>query len=191
MNSLIQQFTNSIFGEVRSILINREPWFVGADVARCLGYSNTRDALIKHVDNEDKSTVAIHDGSQNRNMIIINESGLYSLILRSNMPIAKEFKHWVTSEVLPTMRKIGFDNALQMLQQENIRLQQRNGELEMSLGLKNNEIGYIYHYIIHNPNISLDDKIASFRYDPDPEGIIGIDVNEDVYKFMNAYGIRR
>ncbi len=95
--------------EVRTLKIDDEPYFVGKDVASILGYSNTRDALNKHVDSEDKNTVAIHDGITrgNPNQVVINESGLYSLILSSKMPNAKKFKRWVTSEVLPTIRKHG------------------------------------------------------------------------------------
>lgn len=100
-------FTSPEFGTIRTMEINGETWFVGKDVAEILGYSNTRDALAKHVDDEDKATVAIHDGSQNRNVTVINESGLYSLILSSKLPTAKKFKHWVTSEVLPSIRKTG------------------------------------------------------------------------------------
>lgn len=94
---------------VRALEIKNEPWFIGKDVASILGYSNTRDALAKHVDAEDKNTVVIHDGITrgNPNQTIINESGLYSLILSSKMPSAKKFKHWVTSEVLPSIRKHG------------------------------------------------------------------------------------
>ena len=103
----IQIFRSPEFGQVRTLVKNGEPWLVGKDVAEALGYSNTRDALIKHVDSEDKSDVAIHDGSQNRNMTAINESGLYSLIMGSKLPNAKKFKHWVTSEVLPSLRKTG------------------------------------------------------------------------------------
>lgn len=103
----IKIFENAEFGSVRTLEVNGEPYFVGKDVAEILGYSNTRDALVRHVDTEDKADVAIHDGSQNRNMTIINESGLYSLILSSKLPKAKEFKHWVTGEVLPSIRKHG------------------------------------------------------------------------------------
>ena len=103
----IKIFDNPEFGKVRTMEINGEPYFVGKDVAEILGYSNPRDALSKHVDDEDKATVAIHDGSQNRNLTTINESGLYSLILSSKLPNAKKFKHWVTSEVLPSIRKHG------------------------------------------------------------------------------------
>ena len=103
----IQVFENTEFGKVRTVLINNEPYFVGKDVAEALGYSNTRDSLAKHVDNEDKNTVAIRDGKGNPNQILINESGLYSLILGSKLEGAKKFKRWVTSEVLPSIRKTG------------------------------------------------------------------------------------
>lgn len=103
------QLFNFEGNRVRTLKINDEPYFVGKDVASILGYSNTRDALNKHVDSEDKNTVAIHDGITrgNPNQVVINESGLYSLILSSKMPNAKRFKHWVTSEVLPAIRKHG------------------------------------------------------------------------------------
>ena len=86
-----------------------ETWFVGKDVAEALGYSNTRDALSKHVDDEDKTTVAIRDTGSNykSQAIFINESGLYSLVLSSKLPQARVFKHWVTSVVLPAIRKTG------------------------------------------------------------------------------------
>lgn len=106
MNEL-KIFENPEFGEVRTIERDGEPWFVGKDVAAALGYSNPRDALSVHVDIMDKATVAIHDGSQNRWMAIINESGLYSLILSSKLPTAKAFKRWITSEVIPSIRKHG------------------------------------------------------------------------------------
>ena len=103
----IKIFDNPEFGKVRTMEINGEPYLVGKDVAEILGYSNTRDALTKHVDSEDKNTVAICDGKGNPNQTVINESGLYSLILSSKLPKAKEFKRWVTSEVLPSIRKHG------------------------------------------------------------------------------------
>mgnify|MGYP005914516035 FL=1 len=107
MENQLQVFNNVEFGQVRTIVKNEEVWFVGKDVAEALGYSNTRDALTKHIDNEDRADVAIHDGRQNRSMIIINESGLYSLVFSSKLPSAKKFKHWVTREVLPSIRKTG------------------------------------------------------------------------------------
>ena len=107
MNEL-KIFSNSDFGEVRTLSIDGEPWFVGKDVADILGYTNPRDALAKHVDDEDKNTVAICDGTPgNPNTTVINESGLYSLVLSSKLPTAKKFKRWVTAEVLPAIRKNG------------------------------------------------------------------------------------
>lgn len=93
--------------QVRALEIKNEPWFVGKDAANILGYSRTADALKAHVDDEDKLTRQFTDSGQSRKMYIINESGLYSLILSSKMPNAKKFKHWVTSEVLPAIRKHG------------------------------------------------------------------------------------
>jgi prophage antirepressor-like protein len=103
--SNIEIFRHEQFGEVRAVDINGTGWLVGKDVAEKLGYVNTRDALSKHVDEDDKADVAIRDGSQNRNMTVINESGLYSLVLSSKLPGAKAFKKWVTSDVLPSIRR--------------------------------------------------------------------------------------
>ncbi len=103
----LQVFKNEEF-EVRTVEADKGPWFVGKDVATILGYTNTRKALADHVDPEDKNTVTIRDGiAGNPNQTIINESGLYSLILGSKLPSAKRFKHWVTSEVLPAIRRNG------------------------------------------------------------------------------------
>ena len=110
MNQL-QVFSNERLGKIRTMNINGQPYFVGKDIAEALGYSNTRDALARHVDDEDKNTVVIPDGIGNPNKTVINESGLYSLILSSKLPKAKEFKHWVTSEVLPSIRKTGGYNS--------------------------------------------------------------------------------
>lgn len=106
MNEL-QIFKNTEFGEVRVIEQNGEPWFVGKDIADILGYSNTRDALAKHVDSEDKGVAKCDTLGGRQEVTIINESGLYSLVLSSKLPEAKKFKRWVTSEVLPAIRKHG------------------------------------------------------------------------------------
>lgn len=103
----LQVFSNVEFGSVRSLMVNGEPFFVGKDVAEILGYKDTADALKRHVDDEDKLTRCFTDSGQGREMYIINESGLYSLILSSKLPSAKRFKRWVTSEVLPAIRKHG------------------------------------------------------------------------------------
>lgn len=103
----MQQLFNFNGQQVRTVTINDEPYFVGKDVATILGYSNTRDALLHHVDDEDKGVAKLDTLGGRQNQTIINESGLYSLILSSKLPTAKEFKHWVTSEVLPAIRKHG------------------------------------------------------------------------------------
>lgn len=105
MNEL--QLFNFENHEVRSLLINSEPWFIGKDVAETLGYTDTNQAIRKHVDDEDKLSRRFDGSGQGREMVIINESGLYCLVLSSKLPSAKKFKRWVTSEVLPALRKIG------------------------------------------------------------------------------------
>ena len=98
MNELTYVFQETT---VRTMMIESEPWFVGTDVATALGYSNPRDALARHVDEEDKNTVVIHDGTPgNPNVVIINEPGVYSLTFSSQLESAKKFKHWVTHDVL-------------------------------------------------------------------------------------------
>ena len=106
MNEL-QVFKNEEFGEVRSLKIGDEPWFVGKDVADILGYTNSRKAISDHVDDEDKGVTKCDTLGGKQDLTIINESGLYSLILSSKLPAAKKFKRWVTSEVLPAIRKTG------------------------------------------------------------------------------------
>jgi prophage antirepressor-like protein len=108
----ITTFNNEEFGNVRTLTIDGEPWFVGKDIAECLGYTNTRDALWKHVEDEDKqqilkSQIATLENVPNRGLTFINESGIYSLIFGSKLESAKKFKRWVTSEVLPSLRKTG------------------------------------------------------------------------------------
>ena len=106
MSNLIT-FENMEFGKLTVMEKDGEFFFIGKEVAEKLGYSNTRDALVRHVDIADKADVVFHDGRQRRSMVSINESGLYSLILSSKLPQAKEFKRWVTTEVLPSIRKNG------------------------------------------------------------------------------------
>ena len=103
----LQIFKNPEFGAIRTVERNGEPWFVGKDVADNLGYTNAPKAIRDHVDDEDKLTERIVLSGQNRQAIFINESGLYSLVLSSKLPDAKRFKRWVTSEVIPSIRKNG------------------------------------------------------------------------------------
>lgn len=103
----MQIFKNDDFGKIRATEIDGEPWFVGKDIAEVLGYSNPRKAMGDHIDDEDKGVTKCDTLGGQQNLVIINESGLYSLILGSKLPTAKKFKHWVTSEVLPAIRRHG------------------------------------------------------------------------------------
>jgi anti-repressor protein len=105
--SELQIFKNAEFGSIRTLTINGEPYFVGRDVAEILGYSNSRKALADHVDEEDKGVTKCDTLGGTQEMTVINESGLYSLIFGSKLPTARRFKRWVTSEVLPTIRRHG------------------------------------------------------------------------------------
>lgn len=107
MANEIKIFENEEFGSVRILEINGKPYFVGKDVTDILGYQNGSRDINRHVDEDDREKVMIFDGNQNKESIIINESGLYSLILSSKLPNAKKFKRWVTSDVLPAIRKTG------------------------------------------------------------------------------------
>ena len=107
MKTAIQIFTNEVFGEIRTCQVNNQIMFVGKDVAQALGYSNTSKAIQQHVDHEDKGILPIRETAYETRAVVINESGLYSLILSSKLPQAKAFKRWVTSEVLPSIRKTG------------------------------------------------------------------------------------
>ena len=148
MNEL-QIFNNAEFGSVRTLAINGEPYFVGRDIAEILGYSNTRDALAKRVDAEDKGVAKCDTLGGTQELVVINESGLYSLILSSKLPNAKRFKHWVTSEVLPSIRKHGvyaIDELLANPDMLIIALQELKAErerakaLEQDIAVKNQQI---------------------------------------------------
>ena len=139
MNEL-QIFNSEEFGDIRTVTIKNEPWFVGKDVAVSLGYKDTSDALKKHVADEDKLTRCFADSGQNRQMYIINESGLYALIFGSKLESAKRFKHWVTSEVLPAIRKTGAyqkpmttDQKIQLLAQGNVELTEKIDKVDKDL----------------------------------------------------------
>ena len=122
LENKLQIFRNSEFGEVRVVEINNEPWFVGKDVAENLGYAKARNAISAHVDSEDKKEAPIQgDLGGVQQMTVVNESGLYSLILRSKLESAKKFKKWVTSEVLPSIRKHGAymtDNLVEQIYED-------------------------------------------------------------------------
>lgn len=131
MNKL-QIFNSEEFGEIRTVTIDNEPWFVGIDVAKSLGYANPKNAVPKHVSEEDKLGTQIEYAGQRREVTVINESGLYALIFGSKLESAKRFKRWVTSEVLPTIRKTGsyqkpmtVAEQIQLLAQGNVKLEEK------------------------------------------------------------------
>ena len=158
MNDLTT-FANPEFGQVRTVEIDGTPWLVGKDVAVALGYAKPTDAIRKHVDSEDKGISKTETPSGEQEMLIINESGLYSLILSSKMPKAKAFKHWVTGEVLPALRKNGVyetvkaQQHIEQLEATNVRLNiaiqnvsKAKGELADIINLRNEFIKHRDNY---------------------------------------------
>ena len=149
----LEVYKNAEFGSIRTALINEQIFFVGKDVAESLGYSNTKDALLTHVDKEDKTILQRSENTTfdipNRGLTIINESGLYSLILSSKMPKAKEFKRWVTSEVLPSIRKHGLYATDQLLNNPDLAIaaftalkeeREKRKALEARVAIQNQQI---------------------------------------------------
>ena len=130
----LQTFQNLEFGEIRSMTSDGEPYFVGKDVAAALGYSNPRKAIGDHVDEEDKGVTKCDTLGGGQNLTIINESGMYSLILGSKLDGAKRFKRWVTSEILPTIRKTGAfatDSAAAEYKARELRIREMNAQARL------------------------------------------------------------
>lgn len=137
--SELQIFKNAEFGSIRTLTINGEPYFVGRDVAEILGYSNSKKALADHVDEEDKGVMKCDPLGGTQEMTVINESGLYSLILGSKLPKARRFKCWVTSEVLPTIRRHGVYAVDEILANPDMLIEallQLKAEREINQALK-------------------------------------------------------
>lgn len=139
MNEL-QIFNSEEFGDIRTVQLNNETYFVGKDVATALGYADTFGALKKHIMDEDKLVCQIDSAGQKRDVTVINESGLYALIFGSKLESAKRFKHWVTSEVLPAIRKTGVyqnpmttDQKIQLLAQGNVELTEKVNAIDKDL----------------------------------------------------------
>ena len=163
MNEL-QIFKNREFGEVRTLVINSEPWFVGKDIAEALGYGKGKslnNAVATHVDDEDKGVTEMMTPGGKQNLIIINESGLYSLVLSSKLPSAKKFKRWVTSEVLPALRKTGGYQLPEISYPQSLRLLadeiEKNKKLELENSIQAQQINEM------KPKADYCDKILSSK----------------------------
>lgn len=145
MDNDIKIFENAEFGKLRTVLIGDQTWFVGKDIAEALGYSNPRRAIKDHVDEEDKGVSNCYTLGGRQNITVINESGLYSLILSSKLPKAKKFKRWVTSEVLPAIRKTGMYATNQLVSDLVERVEKLEKERYKPKALKvpfNNKLKY-------------------------------------------------
>ena len=181
----LQIFNNADFGSIRTLDINGEPWLVGKDVAEALGYSNSRKALIDHVDEEDKGVTKCDTLGGIQELTVINESGVYSLVFSSKLPTAKKFKRWVTSEVLPAIRKHGvfvmddiinntdaLIEALQAFKAEKIRRQ----ALEVENAIQRQQIAEM------EPKVSYYDKVLQSK-DPVKTSIIAKDYGYSAKNF--------
>ena len=146
-----QIFKNEEFGQIRTCTMNGETYFVGKDVALALGYKNTMDALMRHVDEEDKQTSGFTMGSHRYSMTVVNESGLYSLILSSKLDSARRFKRWVTSEILPAIRK----NGHYELEQRTRKLENRNTLLEEIIAQQKPLTDYARHILSSTQTVTI------------------------------------
>lgn len=191
MNQL--QVFNFEANEVRTVLVDNEPYFVGKDVADILGYSNSRDAIARHVFDEDKAGVVIHDGSQNRNVVAINESGMYALIFGSTLKEAERFKRWVTREVLPAIRKTGsysvptnpmdalklMFEATEQTQKEVAEVSSRVLTLEEDTPLSSSEYGYISRKL--NQKVMEFASLKNLEDDQDAKKLLFKDINSGIH----------
>lgn len=149
------QIFNFDSNEVRTVIVNEEPYFIGNDIAKALGYSNYKNAITNHVDKEDKLSTQIKYAGQKRVVTLINESGLYSLIFSSKLDSAKRFKRWVTSEVLPQIRKTGSyqvkplttSEQIQLIAQGNTELDERVTAIEESYPIMHGQAKHIQQLV--------------------------------------------
>lgn len=196
----LQVFNSTEFGSVRTATVNGEVMFVGKDVADILEYTNTAKAIRDHVDEEDKLTERIVLSGQNREVIFINESGLYSLILSSKMPNAKKFKHWVTAEVLPTIRKHGMYAIDEILENPDLAIaaltqlkeeRERRKQLECQTLIQRQQIAEMqpkasyYDLILQNKNTVPITQIAK------DYGMSGRKFNELLHELGVQYKFRK
>lgn len=180
----IQVFNNPEFGQLRTVMIDNVPWAVGKDVADALGYTNSRKALSDHVDDEDRNTVTIRDGIGNPNRVVINESGLYSLILSSKLPSAKRFKRWVTSEVLPAIRATGAYTAPEKpaLPQRSVTMDDYLRAAQIVAVCKSERLPYVMGLLAKG-------GITIPEFEPAPDAKTGLEAARLINKAYNEYGM--
>ena len=194
----LQIFSNEEFGQIRTVEIDGEIYFVGKDVTEILGYSNPRKAIIDHVDEEDKTDgVTIRDSiGREQNPVCINESGLYSLILSSKMPNAKKFKRWVTSEVLPTLRKTGSYEmpnmstemkAILMIDQKQVKMEQRMDRLEYDIPLYGSEADELSSHVKRKGVSVLGGKQSEAYKDTEIRSKVYRDIYDQVKREFGIY----
>lgn len=194
----LQIFSNEEFGQIRTVEIDGEIYFVGKDVTEILGYSNPRKAIIDHVDEEDKTDgVTIRDSiGREQNPVCINESGLYSLILSSKMPNAKKFKRWVTSEVLPTLRKTGSYEmpnmstemkAILMIDQKQVKMEQRMDRLEYDIPLYGSEADELSSHVKRKGVAVLGGKQSEAYKDTEIRSKVYRDIYDQVKREFGIY----
>ena len=195
----IKIFNNEEFGDIRTVTIDGEPWFVGKDVAEILGYSNTRKALLDHVDEDDKTDgVTIRDSiGREQTPVLINESGLYSLILSSKLPTAKKFKHWVTSEVLPSIRKTGqyqMPNlskemqAIVLLDMRTVQMEKRMDKLEFDIPMYGSEADELSNHVKRKGVQILGGKKSEAYRDSNIRSKVYRDIYDQVKREFGLYG---
>lgn len=191
-------FNNEEFGQIRTVEIDGEIYFVGKDVTEILGYSNPRKAIIDHVDEEDKTDgVTIRDSiGREQNPVCINESGLYSLILSSKMPNAKKFKRWVTSEILPTLRKTGSYEmpnmstemrAILMIDQKQMKMEQRMDRLEYDIPLYGSEADELSSHVKRKGVSVLGGKQSEAYKDTEIRSKVYRDIYDQVKREFGIY----
>lgn len=195
MNTL-KVFENAEFGKVRTVEKNGVPYFAGKDVAEILGYSNPRKALIDHVDDEDKGVTKCDTLGGNQNLNIINESGLYSLILSSKMPNTKKFKRWVTSEVLPSIRKTGMYATDELLNNPDLAIKaftalkevkEKNKQLETTVAIKDQQISELKPRADYTDSILQNKGLVTITQIAKDYGMTGTQLNKKLHELKVQY----
>lgn len=194
----LQFFSNEEFGEVRTVTINDEPWFVGKDIAMALGYAKPENAIATHVNDEDKTSTLIQGSGSNykSKAILINESGLYALIFGSKLESAKRFQHWVTSEVLPTLRKTGTYEmpnmstemkAILMIDQKQVKMEQRMDRLEYDIPLYGSEADELSNHVKRKGVSVLGGKQSEAYKDTEIRSKVYRDIYDQVKREFGIY----